>query len=240
MQAFILAAGLGTRLKPLTDQRPKALVEVQGTPLLKLTIDKLAKSGISQIVVNVHHFGDMVIDYIQQNKWAVPVHISDERDLLLDTGGGLKHATHLFNTNEPILVHNVDILAHIDTNILLRQHTDSMSLATLVVSQRKTSRYLLFDQQNQLGGWCNTKTNEFKWTNKPLTNYQQLAFDGIALIQPELLDLLPSDDTPYPIIPSYLDIAKHHGINYFMLDKEDWLDVGKPETLAQAQQWKLF
>lgn len=240
MQAFILAAGLGTRLKPITDHRPKALVEVQGMPLLKITIDKLIRQGVSRIVVNVHHFADMVIDYIQQNQWDVPVLISDEREMLLDTGGGLKHAASLFSQDEPILVHNVDILADIDIHQLLPQHTDSMSIATLVVSQRSTSRYLLFDQHGTLAGWTNTQTNEYKWVSSPLPDCQQLAFDGIALVQPQLLPLLPDDNKPYSIIPAYLNIAKLHGINYFMLDKKHWLDVGKPETLAQAQQWKLF
>lgn len=240
MQAFILAAGLGTRLKPLTDHCPKALVEVQGTPLLKLTINKLIRQGVSQIVVNVHHFADMVTTYIQQNKWDVPVLISDERDLLLDTGGGIKHAAHLFSPNEPILVHNVDILANIDLKELIHQHNDSMNLATLVASQRNTSRYLLFGADKQLGGWCNTKTGECKWVNQPMAQYQRLAFDGIALLQPELLNLLPPANAPYPIIPTYLEIAKNHGIKYFLLDKKNWLDVGKPETLTQAQQWKHF
>lgn len=240
MQAFILSAGLGTRLKPLTDNRPKALVEVQGVPLLKIAITNLARQNVSRIVVNVHHFADMVCDYIQSNTWDVPIFISDERGLLLDTGGGLKKAEGLFNPGEPILIHNVDILSHVDFNELIAQHTDSMGLATLVTSQRNTSRYLLFNPDGQLVGWKNKATTEFKWVNMPTTDYQELAFDGIAIVQPELLDLLPQADKPYSIIPAYLEIAKHHRISNFMLDKEDWLDVGKPETLTLAQQWKLF
>lgn len=238
MQAFILAAGLGTRLKPLTDTCPKALVEVQGQPLIKIAIDKLISHGVSRIIVNVHHFADKLSNYIQSQEWQVPVLISDERECLLDTGGGLKHAAHLFAPDEPILIYNVDILSRIDLGILLSQHTDSKNIATLVVSDRTTSRYLLFDNKGQLTGWHNRSTNEFKWSSQT-TEYQELAFDGIAIIEPSLLDLLPPADNPYPIIPCYLEIAKKHRISHFNLSKEDWLDVGKHETLKQAQLWKL-
>lgn len=239
MQAFILAAGLGTRLKPLTDNCPKALVEVQGIPLLKIAINNLANQGASRIVVNVHHFADMVSTFINNNRWDVPVIISDERNLLLDTGGGLKNAAQYFNPGEPILIHNVDILSHVNIQELLSYNIDSMSLVTLVVSQRNTSRYLLFNQDSQLIGWKNKASGETKWVNGEINNYQELAFDGIAVVRPEILDLLPPADRPYSIIPSYLEIAKHHRINSFILPKEDWLDVGKPETLNIAQQWKL-
>lgn len=239
MQAFILAAGLGTRLKPMTDHIPKALVEVQGQPLLKIAIDNLIRQGVTRIVVNVHHFADMVCQYLQQQHWDVPVIISDERELLLDTGGGLKKAEPLFSANEPILIHNVDILSHLIIPDLQRKHIDSMALATLVVGRRETSRYLLFDAQGQLTGWENKQTGESKWVQSPIQNYQELAFDGIALIEPQLLGLLPPPTTPYSIIPAYLEIARSHRINYFELDPEDWLDVGKPQTLSQAQLWKL-
>ncbi|MBQ0160296.1 MAG: nucleotidyltransferase family protein [Bacteroidales bacterium] len=238
MQAFILAAGLGTRLKPITDNRPKALVEVQGITLLQHTIDNLKRQGISHIVVNVHHHAAMVKEFILNHSWGIPVVISDESDLLLDTGGGLKKAAPLFLENEPILIHNVDILSRTNFAELLNHHTDSMSLATLVTSQRKTSRYLLFHNQ-QLMGWNNQKTDEFLWVNDRVDIYQELAFDGIALIEPHLIDLLPAADHPYSIIPAYLKIAKKHRISYFEIPQEDWIDVGKHETLNQAQQWKL-
>lgn len=240
MQAFILAAGLGTRLKPLTDRIPKALVEVQGQPLLKITLDNLIRQGATRIVVNVHHFADMVSEYLLSRHWEVPILISDERDLLLDTGGGLKKAESLFAKSEPILIHNVDILSRLDISQLVKKHSDSMSLATLVVSCRDTSRYLLFDEQKLLAGWENKSTGEMKWVNNPINPYLELAFDGIGLIEPKLLELLPPADQPYSIIPSYLKIAKNHRINYFELNPKDWLDVGKPQTLSQAQQWKLF
>lgn len=240
MQAFILAAGLGTRLKPLTDNCPKALVEVQGFPLLKIAIDNLTRQGATKIVVNTHHFADKVVQYINSHAWDIPIAISDESELLLDTGAGLKKASPLFSKDEPILIHNVDILSNTDIPALLKQHSNSNSLATLVVSHRKTSRYLMFDQNHQLAGWKNKHTGEIKWVDKADDSATEFAFDGIAIIDPKLVDLLPAASQPYSIIPSYLEISKHHRINYFEIDQEDWLDVGKPETLAQAQLWKLF
>ncbi len=240
MQAFILAAGLGTRLKPLTDQRPKALVEVQGEPLLRIAIDNLIRQGVTRIVVNVHHFADQVCQYLQGQHWEVPIAISDERNLLLDTGGGLKKAESLLWKGEPILIHNVDILSRLNISELEIKHSDSKALATLVVSRRDTSRYLLFDQQEQLTGWKNKQTGEIRWVDSPCQDCTELAFDGIALVEPQLLNLLPAATRPYSIIPTYLEIARKHRINHFELDKNDWLDVGKPQTLSQAQQWKLF
>ena len=240
MQAFILAAGLGTRLKPLTDHLPKALVEVQGMPLLKITIDNLIRQGVSRIVVNVHHFAPMVCKYLNSQRWDVPISISDESGILLDTGGGLKKAQPLFAKSEPILIHNVDILSHLNISELIQKHTGSTSLATLVVSHRDTSRYLLFDRQDQLTGWRNKTTDECKWVNGPTDECRELAFDGIALIEPEMLDYLPPATQPYSIIPAYLELAKGHRINYFELNPLHWLDVGKPQTLKEAQQWNLF
>lgn len=238
MQAFLLAAGLGTRLRPLTDRKPKALVEVQGIPLLKINLDNLVRQGATRIVVNVHHHAGQIIDFLQRNSWNAEVLVSDERDLLLDTGGGLKKAARLFVPDEPIVVHNVDILSHIDLSELLKQHAHSMSLATLAVSTRDTSRQLLFDPHRQLAGWRDHRSNETRWVQHP-TPCEEKAFSGIAMVEPALLNLLPPADHPYPVIPAYLDIARNHGISYFEHRKEDWLDVGKPETLNLAQSWSL-
>ena len=145
MQAFILAAGLGTRLRPLTDSLPKALVKVGDKPLVKIAIDNLIHQGATRIVINIHHHADLLTNYLHKQQWDVELVISDERSMLLDTGGGLKKAAHLFSPNEPILIHNVDILSHINFHELFKHHTDSMNLVTLAVSQRNTSRHLLFD-----------------------------------------------------------------------------------------------
>ena len=240
MQAFIPAAGLGTRLKPLTDHRPKALVEVQGKTLLEIAITNLIRQGATRIVINIHHFADMMRDYISSHSWDAEVLISDERDQLLDTGGGLKKAEHLFLKNEPIIIHNVDVLSHLDLASIIAEHNDSMSIATLCVSKRETSRYLLFDEDKELKGWTNTKTGELLWVDNPIQNTNNLAFSGISIIEPSILEMLPEPDKPYPIIPCYLRIAKDHRINAFIHQKEDWIDVGKPETITQAQKWKLF
>lgn len=240
MQAFIPAAGLGTRLKPLTDHRPKALVEVQGKTLLEIAISNLIRQGVTRIVINVHHFADMMCDYITSHSWDAEVYISDERDQLLDTGGGLKKAEPLFLKNEPIVVHNVDVLSHLNLASILSEHNDSMSIATLCVSQRETSRYLLFDEDKELKGWTYSKNNEYIWVDSPMQGAQKLAFSGISIIEPSILEMLPEPTNPYPIIPCYLKIAKNHRINAFIHQKEDWIDVGKPETITQAQTWKLF
>lgn len=237
MEALLLAAGLGTRLKPLTNNRPKALVEVNGISLLEWNLNRLINSGSRKIVVNVHHFGDQVIDFIKGRTWSIPIEISDERDLLLDTGGAIKKSEPLFSGKEPILIHNVDILSHINLEELVNHHLDSKSFATLAVSERETSRMLLFSPEDSLCGWMNQSTRETLWTDEERKDYRKLAFSGIAVISPELLNLLPEADHPYSVIPEYLRIAKNHGIKAFTHKKEDWIDVGKPETLALASKF---
>ena len=237
MQAFIPAAGIGSRLKPLTDYCPKALIEIGGKTLLEIAIDKLAGLGAKRIVVNVHHHANMMLDFIQQHHWPTEVLISDESDQLMDTGGGLKKAANFFFSNEPILIHNVDILSAIDLKQLEKQHSDSKSIATLAVSQRNSSRKLLFNKQNQLVGWRNDTTGETKWSMQTEKDTCSLSFSGISIVDPLLISLLPTANKPYPIIPAYLEIAKNHRISYFKHDSKSWLDVGKPETLAQAQHF---
>lgn len=239
MQAFILAAGLGTRLQPLTNHCPKALVEINGTPLLRIAINHLVQQGVKHIVVNVHHFADMVCDYIAKNKWDVNIYISDEREMLLDTGGALKKAAPLFTENDPIIVHNVDILSRIKLYDLIACHQETDNIATLAVCQRTTSRYLLFDNDKHLVGWQNKATGENRWVTTPITHYNELAFSGISVIEPRLLHLLPPATHPYPIIPEYLSIAKHHRISFFSHSAADWIDVGTPDKLNMAQQWNL-
>ena len=163
MQAFIPAAGLGTRLLTLTEHRPKALVEVGGVPLLKIAIDNLVRQGVTRIVVNVHHFADMLIDYLQSYDWGTEVLVSNEKDKLLDTGGGLKKAAPLFKRDEPILIHNVDILSRINFRDLVELHQQDGNFVTLAVSVRDTSRFLLFADNGLLVGWNNRTTGEIKW-----------------------------------------------------------------------------
>ena len=228
MEGFILAAGLGTRLRPLTNDRPKALVEINGVTLLERTIRRLEAANVKHIVVNVHHFADKVIDFIGSRKWQANIDISDERDLLLDTGGGLKKASGLFSGKENVLVHNVDILSNIDLQNVEQQHREQENLVTLCVSRRETKRLLEFDKSGQLLG--RTDTSHLS----PLTFH--LAFSGISVVSPELFALLPEADHPYPVIDEYIRLsAKGHRIGSYEHSPEHWLDVGKPETLALAQ-----
>ena len=234
MESFILAAGLGTRLRPLTDHRPKALVEIEGKPLLQIAIERMVQLGVSRIVVNIHHYGEQIIGFINSRKWECEIVISDERKLLLDTGGGLQQAATLFTGEEPIIVHNVDIVSRIDLEEMVQRHLQGDNLATLAVSQRETSRYLLWDAEGQLVGWNNRSCNEYRWVSEPVSEYIPLAFSGISIINPKLLSLLPPASKPYPIIPEYLNMAQRYRIGKYQHCPSDWLDVGKPDTLSRA------
>ena len=229
MEAFILAAGLGTRLRPLTDHRPKALVEVGGESLLALAIRRLAAAGATRIVVNVHHFADQVKTFIASHTWPCPVAISDERTLLLDTGGALRHAAPLFSGSDNILVHNVDVLSTLDLPALVDHHVREGNLATLCVSDRPTSRKLLFSPDGRLLGRADS-------TLDPTPN-RPLAFSGIAVVSPTLLSLLPEDGHPFPIIDQYIRLSPTLPVRYYIHEADRWLDVGRPETLQKAQLW---
>lgn len=236
MQSLILAAGLGTRLKPLTNDRPKALVEINGKTLLQINIQRLADAGATLCVVNVHHFGDMLIEYIRSHQWPCTVLISDERQQLLDTGGALRHAAPLFSLNEPVLVHNVDILSQIDLRALQQHHLHSGNLVTLCTSQRQSSRMLLFDQSGNLAGIQRPNDNKTIPTpNSKLSTLTPLPFSGISIVSPQLFPLLPPDDHPYPFLDCYLQLAKQHRIGYFLHPSQGWFDVGTPEKLEKAK-----
>lgn len=243
MEGFILAAGLGTRLRPLTDDRPKALVEVGGMTLLERTIRRLEEAGIEHIVINVHHFADKVTDFIESHQWQARIDISDERDLLLDTGGGLKHAAPLFSGRQNILLHNVDILSDIDLRNVERRHLTESNLVTLCVSARQSKRLLAFNLEGVLLGRAGELPSAAKSSN-PIN----LAFSGISVVSPALFPLLPEADHPYPIIDEYIKISAGEmptllgRIGCYLHDgtPEHWLDVGKPETLKLAEQWTVF
>ncbi|MBQ8456153.1 MAG: nucleotidyltransferase family protein [Prevotella sp.] len=226
-QAMIFAAGLGTRLKPLTDTMPKALVPVGGQPLLWHVIMKLKKSGYERIVVNVHHFADQIIDYLRLNdNFGLDIRISDEREQLLETGGGIKKALPLFDPSEPILIHNVDILSNLDLNQL---PTDA---PVLVVSQRQTKRYLQFDDEQRLVGWKNIETGEVKGREG-----HSLAFSGIHVFHPSLVPLLSEWPDRFPIMDFYLSACATHLIKGFEAIDLRLMDVGKMDTLDQAENF---
>ena len=227
-QAMLFAAGLGTRLKPLTDTMPKALVRVGGQPLLWHVIMKLKAAGYERIVVNVHHFADQIVDYLQANgHFGLDIRISDETSGLLETGGGIKKALPLFDPSEPILIHNVDILSNLDLTSL---PTDT---PLLVVSNRQTKRYLLFDDDMRLQGWTNIETGELKG---PVANGQlrKLAFSGIHVMHPSLYPLFADYPERFPIMDFYLKACADHLIKGFEAKDLRLMDVGKLDTLDQA------
>lgn len=237
MQGFIPAAGRGTRLKPFTEKHPKALLPIADETLLSIVIRRMEQQGVKHIVINVHHFAEQIISYIHKNQWDVEIVISNESLMLMDTGGGLKQAAPLFLPDEPILIHNVDVISSIDLQHFIEVHRSDRSIATLAVSHRDTARKLLFGQGRRLIGWHNALNDQYLWCDKPATRYDSLAFSGISIIEPALLELLPEAHKPYPIIPEYLRIAKKHTISYFEHDPTTWMDVGKTEVIDQAQSF---
>lgn len=239
VKALLFAAGLGTRLKEHTENKPKALVMLAGKPFLQHAIEHLKSFGITDLTINIFHFADQVISFVKENNsFGIQIHFSDERPELLDTGGGLKKAGTFLSGSEPILIYNVDVISNLDLNVVLDYHLKQKALATLVVRKRKTSRYLMFDPNLTLSGWKNF-SNEESIISRPGTfvNAQPFAFSGIHIIQPELLKLI-TEEGKFPIMDLYLRLAKHHPIKAFVDESEIWMDLGKPEQLAAAE--KIF
>jgi NDP-sugar pyrophosphorylase family protein len=237
MKAMILAAGLGTRLKPLTNDRPKALVEIASRTLLEITLARLRSFGIREVIVNVHHFADMVVDYLKaKDNFGMRIEISRE-EVLLDTGGGLKKAAWFFledpNSNEPFVLHNVDVLSSIDLAQMVRFNNSRQALATLAVHDRVTSRYLLFDEHSMLCG-RRLGVDQTAEIVRPSQSVTPLAFSGIHVISSRLLAML-TEDGVFSIIPSYLRLAgKGERILAYRADNDYWRDLGKPENLQKA------
>lgn len=240
MKAMILAAGLGTRLRPLTDDRPKALVEIQGHTLLEITLKRLRSVGVRDVIVNVHHFADKVVDYLGANdNFGMHVEISRE-ELLLDTGGGLKKAAYFLsgqsgNEDEPFLLHNVDVLSTIDLNRMVRFHRQRGALATLAVQERETSRYLLFDEN---GVMCGRRAGRDGTPElvRDAARFEALAFAGVHVISPRLLSML-GEEKAFSIITAYLRLAgQGEKIQAFRADGYYWRDLGRPESIARASQ----
>lgn len=235
MKAFILAAGLGTRLFPYTSDRPKALVELNGITLLERAIRKVNELNVLEIVVNIHHFGEQVIEFLEKKEnFHLPIKISDESDQLLDTGGAILKARPLLGESEPFLVYNVDILSSIDLNELSVYHTSRGGLATMAVRDRMTDRYMVFNPEMLLSGWRNTKTGEeiLIRNNTHLHNY---AFSGIQIVEPEIFSLI-TETGKFSVIQLYLRLAAAHNIYGFIDNSSLWMDLGKPEQLAAASK----
>jgi NDP-sugar pyrophosphorylase family protein len=237
MKAMILAAGLGTRLKPFTDKHPKALAIVNGKTILQRNIEYLASFGIREVIVNVHHFADQIIDLIKANNgFGSVITFSDETREVLETGGGIKKAAWFFEKDQtPFIVMNVDILTDMNLEQIIDQHKKSNSLATLAVSSRITSRYFLFDKMDHLCGWKNENTGEQK-ISRESKNYIQKAFSGIQVLSPKIFDLIKMEGK-FSMVDVYLDLVKTQDIMAFDHSESKFIDVGKPESILKAEQF---
>jgi NDP-sugar pyrophosphorylase family protein len=237
MQAIIFSAGLGTRLKPLTNTMPKALIPLGGKPLLQWNIEKLIHAGCDRIIINIHHFPEMIENFLKMhNNFKIDIRISDETESLLDTGGGLIKAAGLFRKSEPIIAHNVDVISRIDIHRLLDFHLKNENMATLVVRDRPTQRYLLFNSNMQLTGWMNIATGEKIIINRnTLTGNTPFAFSGIQIINPKLLQLV-KETGKFSIIETYLQFAADYPIYGYIDHSSLWMDLGKPDQIKLAEQ----
>lgn len=237
---MIFAAGLGTRLRPLTDHMPKAMVRVGEHPLLWHVIMKLKQAGVERMVVNVHHFAEQIEDYLKANdNFELDIRISDEREMLLETGGGIRKALPLLDPDSPVLIHNVDILSNVDLAGFYQDGEESDAEACLLVSRRKTKRYLLFDENHRMRGWTNIQTGEIKPSQeileaKPL---EKLAFSGIHLLKPSLFPLLEAWPQRFPIMDFYIQNCGQHYFEGKENTDLQLIDVGKIDILEEVEKW---
>ncbi len=234
-KAMILAAGLGTRLKPWTDHHPKALAEVNGKSLLQLNVEYLQKFNINEVLVNVHHFAGQIVDAIDRNKgWGSQVFVSDETDSVLETGGGLVKAASFFKEGSSFVLMNVDILTDLNLSEMIDSHMEYLPLATLATRNRKTSRYLLFDESNRLVGWQNVATGEVKGNEAVTKAADPKAFSGIHIIDPGIFNLIQQEGK-FSMVDVYLNLMQSNIIRSFDHSAGRFIDVGKPESILQAQ-----
>ncbi len=237
MKGMILAAGLGSRLKPWTDAHPKALAVVNGKSLLEWNVLYLQRHGIFDIIVNVHHFADQIVESVEKNKgWGSAITISDETEVVLETGGGLQKAAWFFSGETDLVLMNVDILTDMDLSAMIQQHMAARPMATLAVSSRDTSRYFLFNEHNILSGWRNVKTGDEKIVRASAIQNQK-AFSGIHVIDTTLFSLIKQSGK-FSMVDVYLDIAKENQVGFFDHSGAAFIDVGKPESVSAAE--KLF
>ncbi|MDR2234467.1 MAG: nucleotidyltransferase family protein [Tannerella sp.] len=240
MKAMILAAGIGSRLQPLTEETPKALIPVGGVPMLEHIILKIKAAGFDYIVINIHHLSEQIIDFLSSKKnFGVTIEFSDERDYLLETGGGIKQASRLLSGNEPFLVHNVDMFTDVDLTAMYNSHINSNALATLLVSNRRSSRQLLFNGEGRLCGWRNRQTGEVKshFPQFDPSKYLEYAFGGVHVISPEIFRLMEEWTGRFSIINFYLSICPKHQIRFYTEDNIQLIDAGKPRGLEEAERW---
>lgn len=233
---MILAAGLGTRLKPLTETTPKALVEVGGVPMLKLVAERLVRAGATRLIVNVHHHPEQIIRFIDDNDgFGVETHVSDESGELLDTGGALAHASGLLSRDAPFFLHNVDVVTDIDLPAMYRAHTDADPLASLAVMRREATRYLLFDEEGSLCGFGNSSTGLHRDARTPVGATERLGFSGVHVLSPRIMDMI-TETGAFSIIALYMRLASDNIIRAHRVDEARWIDIGRPEQLERARQ----
>ena len=233
--AMILAAGLGTRLGTLTQDKPKALVPLNGKPLLQHCIENLIANGFHHIVINVHHFGEQIIDFVESHHFDAEIDISDERDLLMDTGGGIVKATPLFKGSKTVLVHNVDIISNVNFEAMNRQFLESGDDAWLLTQDRETNRKLLFRDDQQLIGWRNKADGNFKWVYDSFGEFQEMAFSGLHFFSSDLF--AEFEVKRQSVIDLYLYLAKQKRIISQPIQPDYWFDLGKPEQLYAAENY---
>lgn len=235
MKAMLLAAGIGARLKPLTDQKPKALVEVGGMTLLERAIRHVARYGAEEIILNVHHFAGQIEQYLEERgNFGVKIILSDERDRLLDTGGGLKKAAWFFEGGAPFLVYNTDVLTDLDLGALYRSHLASGQLATLAIRSRPSSRCLLFDADKKLVGWRNRQTGQTRWCGTENAEAAEYAFSGIQVFDPHIFSYFPEEEV-FSLVELYLRAGASGKVSGYLHDQSIWMDAGKFEDLAMAE-----
>lgn len=242
MKAMVFAAGLGTRLRPLTDNTPKALVCIEGRPMLEHVVRKLVASGFDEIIINIHHFGEQIIDFLKANdNFGATIHISDERDELLETGGGIRKARKWLGQGEPFLIHNADILTDLDLNKFYAHHISHQADITLLTAERPTSRYLICDRENRLHGWTNKKTGEVKPAGfKPDSGkYHELAYGCVQVVSPVIFDSLEkfTEEHKFSIFDFYLAVCEQFKIMCYSPTGYNWFDIGTPEKLGEAARW---
>jgi len=229
-RAMILAAGLGTRLRPLTDHKPKALLEWKGVPMLEHVILKLKDYGFTQIIINIHHFSEMIIDFVKQKEqFGIRIEFSQELDEPLDTGGGIAHASWFFG-NEPFLVYNVDIMSNIDLGKLYEAHIASRAIATLAVKERETTRSLLMSSDGLLKGWRDNRNGETIMVDESSEELIPIAFSAIHMMDPAVFKFFPAEKR-FSIMPFYLDLARIRPVNLYRHEGDTWIDMGKNLTV---------
>ena len=237
---MILAAGTGTRLKPQTDTTPKALIPVRGIPMLEHVILKIKAAGFAELVINIHHLGEQIIDFLaSKDNFGMHIQISDERNYLFDTGGGIKQANCYLNSDEPFLVHNVDVFSNVDLTAMYNTHVASKLLATLLVNHRQTPRQLLFNKEDQLCGWHNRETGEVKSStpNFDPSMYIEYAFGGVHVISPEIFRYMEEWTGRFSIINFYLSMCHRYPIRFYTENDMQIIDAGKPKGLDETEKW---